>query len=139
MTLEYILYKMRTGIPWRDLPRYFGKTNTIFKAFNRWSQSNKLIKLFEKIIDFPDMKWLFIDATYVKAHQHSSSSNMKEQGINKSIAGNISKIHLAVDARDNSISFIVTDDVVVLPPDIKSWNIIINSTIKFVILYMAIP
>ena len=29
------------------------------------------------------MKWLFIDATYVKAHQHSSSSNMKEQGINK--------------------------------------------------------
>ena len=139
MTLEYILYKMRTGIPWRDLPRYFGKTNTIFKAFNRWSQSNKLIKLFEKIIDFPDMKWLFIDATYVKAHQHSSSSNMKEQGINKSIAGNISKIHLAVDARDNSISFIVTDDVVVLPPDMKSWNIIINSTIKFVILYMAIP
>lgn len=130
---------MRTGISWRDLPRYFGKTNTIFKAFNRWSQSNKLIKLFEKIIDFPDMKWLFIDATYVKAHQHSSSSNMKEQGINKSIAGNISKIHLAVDARDNSISFIVTDDVVVLPPDMRSWNIIINSTIKFVILYMAIP
>ena len=72
------------------------------------------------IIDFPDMKWLFIDATYVKAHQHSSSSNMKEQGINKSIAGNISKIHLAVDARDNSISFIVTDDVVVLPPDMRS-------------------
>ena len=38
----------------------------------------------------------------------------------KSIAGNISKIHLAVDARDNSISFIVTDDVVVLPPDMRS-------------------
>ncbi|MBC9220068.1 transposase, partial [Escherichia coli] len=56
-TVEGILYKMRTGIPWRDLPRYFGKTNTIFKAFNRWSQSNKLIKLFEKMINFPDMEW----------------------------------------------------------------------------------
>ena len=72
-TVEGILYKMRTGIPWRDLPRYFGKTNTIFKAFNRWSQSNKLIKLFEKMISFPDMEWLFIEATYIKAHQHSSS------------------------------------------------------------------
>ena len=57
------------------------------------------------------MKWLFIDATYVKAHQHSSSSNMKEQGINKSIAGNISKIHLAVDAHGNPIRFIITDGV----------------------------
>lgn len=110
-TVEGILYTMRTGIPWRNLPRYFGKTNTIFKAFNRWSQSNKLIKLFAKMITISDMEWLFIDATYIKAHQHSSSGNMKEQGIDKSIAGNSSKIHLAVDAHDNPISFIVTDGV----------------------------
>ena len=110
-TVEGILYKMRTGIPWRDLPRYFGKTNTIFKAFNRWSQSNKLIKLFEKMINFPDMEWLFIDATYIKAHQHSSSGDMKEQGIDKSVAGNTSKIHLAVDAHGNPIRFIITDGV----------------------------
>ena len=29
-----ILYRMRTGIPWRDLPRYFGRCNTVYKAFN---------------------------------------------------------------------------------------------------------
>ena len=110
-TVEGILYKMRTGIPWRDLPRYFGKTNTIFKAFNRWSQSNKLIKLFEKMIHFPDMEWLFIDATYIKAHQHSSNGDMKGQGIDKSVAGNSSKIHLAVDAHGNPIRFIITDGV----------------------------
>ena len=29
-TVEGVLYRMRTGCPWHDLPRYFGKPNTIY-------------------------------------------------------------------------------------------------------------
>ncbi|HHF8101277.1 TPA: Tn3 family transposase [Escherichia coli] len=35
MTFEGILYRMRTGCPWRDLPEEFGRWNTVFKRFNR--------------------------------------------------------------------------------------------------------
>ena len=70
------------------------------------------------------MEWLFIDATYIKVHQHSSSGEMKEQAIDKSVAGNTSKIHLAVDAHGNPISFIISDgatcDVKVAPNLIDS-------------------
>lgn len=31
--IEAILYRIRTGCPWRDLPESFGKSNTIFKRF----------------------------------------------------------------------------------------------------------
>lgn len=36
--IEAILYRIRTGCPWRDLPSAFGKPNSIFKKFSRWSK-----------------------------------------------------------------------------------------------------
>ena len=33
-TLECILYRLRTGIPWRDLPKEFGHWSTVFRRFN---------------------------------------------------------------------------------------------------------
>ena len=38
LTLEGILYRMRTGCPWRDLPSEFGRWNTVFRRFNLWSR-----------------------------------------------------------------------------------------------------
>lgn len=34
LTFEGILYRMKTGIPWRNLPDEFGKWNTVFRRFN---------------------------------------------------------------------------------------------------------
>ena len=36
--IEGILYRMRTGCPWRDLPASFGKFQAIYNCFNRWSK-----------------------------------------------------------------------------------------------------
>ncbi len=38
LTLEGILYHMRTGIPWRDLPDEFGKWNRVFSRSNSGSK-----------------------------------------------------------------------------------------------------
>ena len=37
--IEAILYRIRTGCPWRDIPSYFGQSNSIFRRFNRWSST----------------------------------------------------------------------------------------------------
>ena len=37
-TVEGILFKIRTGMPWRGLPEHFGKWNSIYKAFDHWSK-----------------------------------------------------------------------------------------------------
>lgn len=108
-TVEGVLYRMRTGCPWRDVPEDFGKPNTIYRAYHRWFKSDKLVKLFKLMIKDSDLEWVFIDGTHIKAHQHSNVAYEKEQAISKSVAGRASKIHLAVDAHGNPITFIITD------------------------------
>ena len=43
MIVEAMLYRMRVGCPWRDLPADFGCWNSIYQQFNRWSSKNKLM------------------------------------------------------------------------------------------------
>ena len=36
--LEAVLWRVRTGSPWRDLPVAFGKSNSVFQRFRRWAK-----------------------------------------------------------------------------------------------------
>jgi len=73
-TVEGILFRMRTGVPWRDLPEHFGKWNSVYKAFNCWSKKGIWKKLFNVLKTDSDLEWVFIDGSYVKAHQHSAGA-----------------------------------------------------------------
>ena len=53
--VEAVLYRYRAGIPWRDLPERFGDWKTVYQRFNR----------------------MMIDATIVRAHQHSAGARKK--------------------------------------------------------------
>jgi len=109
MNVEGMLYRMRVGCPWRDLPSAFGRWNSIYQQFNRWSSKNKLMKIFKALVQEPDLEWEFIDGSIVKAHQHSAGIKSKaEQSIGRSVAGNTTKIHMAVDAFGLPISFQLT-------------------------------
>ncbi|EGR03940.1 transposase DDE domain protein [Vibrio cholerae HE-40] len=98
-TLEGILYRMRTGIQWRDLPEKFGRWNSVFRRFNLWSKKGVLRELFQRISSDNDPEWLFIDGSIVKAHQDSSgAASRSDEAIGKSRGGSSTKIHLAVDS-----------------------------------------
>lgn len=71
-----------TGLPWRDLPSFFGVWISIYQQFNRWSSKDKLMKIFKALVNEPDLEWEFIDGSIVKAHQHSTGAASDEDGIN---------------------------------------------------------
>ncbi|PRP69285.1 IS5 family transposase [Chromobacterium amazonense] len=109
MTVEGMLYRIRCGCPRRDLPRAFGCWNTVYKRFNAWSAAEKWLKIFKALRIDPDFEWVFIDGTYVKAHQHCAGVvSQQPEAIGKSRAGNTSKIHLAVDAHGLPVDFSIT-------------------------------
>lgn len=89
--IEAILYRIRTGCHWRDLPTKFGKSNSIFKKHYRWSVDNKFIKIFKLFRKHADKEWVFIDGNHIRVYQHSAGT--KNQDISKSISGNSSKIY----------------------------------------------
>ncbi len=108
-TLEGILFRMRTGCPWRDVPKEFRHWSAIYRRFNLWSKKGILMRLFKNLKAEPDMEWVFIDGSIIKAHQHSAGATTAfNEGIGKSRGGNTTKIHLAVDSYGLPIEFDIT-------------------------------
>ena len=44
--VEAVLYRFRTGIPWRDLPNEFGPWKSVFNRFNNWSKRDYFLDIF---------------------------------------------------------------------------------------------
>jgi hypothetical protein len=82
-----------------DIPEEFGDWSKLYSRFNDWSRQNKLERLFELMVVAPDLEWEFIDGSIVKGHQHSAgAAKGTENAIGRSVVGNSTKIHLAVDS-----------------------------------------
>ena len=47
--LEAVLWRVRTGSPWRDLPNEFGRWNSVFQRFRRWVRAGVFERLFERM------------------------------------------------------------------------------------------
>lgn len=75
--VEAVVWKFRTGAPWRDLPERFGDGKNVQRRFSRWAESGVWEALFKALIDDPDNEYAMIDATIVRAHQHSAGARKK--------------------------------------------------------------
>lgn len=49
-TLEAILWRYRTGCPWRDLPTEFGPWQTLWKRHRRWSEDGVYQRIVERLV-----------------------------------------------------------------------------------------
>lgn len=108
--MEAIFWMMRTGAQWRELPSYYGKWNSVFDRFNEWSKKNIWIQLNNVAIEDPDLEWVSIDSTTVKAHPCASGyykGGSEAQGLGRSKGGLTSKIHVLADALGNGLKYIV--------------------------------
>ena len=75
--VDAVVWKFRSGSPWRDLPERFGGWKNTHKRFSRWAVSGVWLNLFNALSDDPDNEYAMIDATIVRAHQHSAGALKK--------------------------------------------------------------
>lgn len=103
-----MLDRFRAGIPWRDLPERFGDFRIVHTRFSRWSKTGVWERVFLALSGEVDNEYAAIDATIVRAHQHSAgakNSLAAAEDIGRSRGGLSTKIHTVVDALGNPISF----------------------------------
>ena len=86
MFVEGVLWIVRTGAPWRDLPEVFGEWNSVFRRFSRWSHKGIWHRIFAAVSDDPDFEYLIVDSTIVRAHQHAAGAKKGGLKIRRSAA-----------------------------------------------------
>jgi transposase len=86
-----ILWRLATGVPWRDLPARYGPWRTVYARFRRWQQAGiwdrALAALQAEADAAGDLDWSlhFLDGTTIRAHQHAAGAK-KGAAIRRSAA-----------------------------------------------------
>lgn len=80
--LHGILWKLRTGAPWRDLPERYGPWRTVYARFVRWQRDGTWDRLLAHVQTKSDavgeVIWeVSIDSSVVRAHQHAAGARKK--------------------------------------------------------------
>ena len=83
--VEAVLFRFRAGIPWRDLPERFGDWKIVYQRFNRWAKSGVFERVFKLLSDDHDNEYMMIDATIVRAHQHSAGAQKRGRASHRPI------------------------------------------------------
>jgi len=69
--IDAVLYRAKTGIPWRDTPLRFGPWKSVYNRFNNWAKAGICELLFASLaieLDDDDEEGSIVDATIVRAH-----------------------------------------------------------------------
>ncbi|MFF8300237.1 MULTISPECIES: IS5 family transposase [Streptomyces] len=117
-----MVYKIRTGLPWRDLPDRYGPWQTVYTRFRRYALSGVFTQALQQIQAQADaagdIDWLVqIDSTIVRAHQHAAATGRKggrrpdepdDEALGRSRGGLTTKIHLACDGRGRPLALLIT-------------------------------
>jgi transposase len=80
-----ILWILRTGAPWDDLPRRYGKTKTVSSRYYRWRKAGIWDRIFAELQaqaeQAGELDWTihFVDSTIVRAHQHAAGAKKGTQ------------------------------------------------------------
>jgi transposase len=91
LILNGILWRLKTGAPWRDLPEHFGAWQTVYSRFRRWQLAGVWARILAALQAKADadgrLDWSlhFVDGSVIRAHQHAAGA--KKGAVNKPSAG----------------------------------------------------
>lgn len=110
LRIEAILWVLRTGAGWRDLPVEFGHWSTVYTCFRAWTRSGLWSAILQALSVAADREYLLIDSTAVRIHAHGAgpAGGQLAQAMGRSKASLSTKIHLACDALGYPLGFILT-------------------------------
>lgn len=88
--IDGVMWRTRTGCPWRDLPESYGNWKTVYNRHRRWSADGTWTRVLAGLrrdcdrdsgFDADIEEWVVgVDATVVRAHQHAAGARKEPPG-----------------------------------------------------------
>ncbi len=81
--VEGMLWRLRTGAPWRDLPERYGPWESVYTRFRRWQRAgvwDEILRALQTAADrHKELDWQlhFLDGTSIRAHPHAAGAPKK--------------------------------------------------------------
>ena len=120
VVINGILWILKTGSPWRDLPNEFGKWQTVYARFRRWTNDDLWRRIYRSLLtrvdalDKLDRTLWCVDGSVVRAHRcasgmiEQSEENDKLVALGRSRGGYATKIHVLCDGRGTLLGVTLT-------------------------------
>jgi len=70
--IEAVLFRAKTGLPWRDLPERFGPWKSVYNRFANWAKKGHWAAIFRELQLETDEVGSIVDGSVVRAHQDAS-------------------------------------------------------------------
>lgn len=111
-----ILWVLRTGAPWEELPRRYGKHKTVSSRYYRWCKQGIWQRIFSELQAQADddgtLDWTihFVDSTVIRAHQHAAGakdSDAETEALGRSQGGFSTKLNVRADGQGRPLSFVL--------------------------------
>ena len=114
--LSGILWVLRTGAPWRDLPERFGPWSTAWNRFRRWTAAGVWQRVLETLQRQADragrLDWTthYVDGTVVRAHQHAAGAvgGQAHEALGRSRGGFSTKVHVRAEGGGKPLVFVLS-------------------------------
>ena len=101
-----VVFRLRTGLPWRDLPARFGPWQRAWSLHRRWARLGVWDALLAeaRAAGRPDLVEVFVDGTTVRAHQKAAGTRGGSEALGRSRGGLTTKAVAAVEARGRLVA-----------------------------------
>ena len=68
-----VLWVLRSGAHWHDLPERYGKWKSLHTRFSRWAKAGVWERVFKTLTADRQNEYLMLDSTLVRAHQQAAT------------------------------------------------------------------
>jgi len=111
-----ILWLLRTGAPWPDLPRRYGKHKTISSRYYRWCEKGIWDRVFAEVLAQAatngSLDWTlhYVDSTVIRAHQHAAgakNADAETEALGRSQGGFSTKLNVRAEGGGKPLAFVL--------------------------------